>query len=135
MYICTPLTLSGSVPEAYTREGLKAALDSIGDLNAPGPHGMPTVFYKRFCGTVGDTVVYEILSMLQGGSIPEGWNETVVVLIPKVQNPESMKDLRPISLHNGVYKLISKVLVNRLKVILDELISPNQSDFVPGICH
>jgi hypothetical protein len=69
---------------------------------------------------------------LQGGNIPEGWNETVVVLIPKVQNPESMKDLRPISLCNVVYKLISKVLANRLKVTLDDLISPNQSAFVPG---
>ncbi|KAK1695609.1 hypothetical protein QYE76_012306 [Lolium multiflorum] len=73
----------------YTREEIKDALESIGDLKAPGPDGMPAVFYKRYWGTVGDTVVNEVLSMLQGGSIPEGWNETVVVLIPKVQNPES----------------------------------------------
>jgi hypothetical protein len=77
-------------------------------------------------------VVHEVLNVLQGGSIPEGWNDTIVVLIPKIQNPESMKDLRPISLCNVVYKLVSKVLANRRKGILDELISPNQSAFVLG---
>jgi hypothetical protein len=104
----------------------------MGDLKSPGADGMPAIFYKKFWGTVGETVVNEVLQVLQGGSIPEGWNETIVVLIPKVQNPDRLKDLRPISLCNVVYKLISKVIANRLKVILGELISPTQSAFVPG---
>jgi hypothetical protein len=116
----------------YTEEEVKKALDDMGDLKAPGADGMPAIFYKKFWGTVGETVVNEVLQVLQGGSIPEGWNETIVVLIPKVQNPDRLKDLRPISLCNVVYKLISKVIANRLKVILGELISPTQSAFVPG---
>ena len=56
----------------------------------------------------------------------------MVVLIPKVKNPNRIKDLRSISLCNVVYKLVSKVLANRLKLILPEIISNNQSAFVSG---
>ncbi|XP_045083333.1 uncharacterized protein [Aegilops tauschii subsp. strangulata] len=116
----------------YTVEEVKRALDDMGDLKAPGADGMPAIFYKRFWSTVGEAVTREVLHVLRGGSIPEGWNETIVVLIPKVRNPDRIKDLRPISLCNVVYKLVSKVLANRLKQILDEIISANQSAFVPG---
>ncbi|XP_073363561.1 uncharacterized protein [Aegilops tauschii subsp. strangulata] len=79
-----------------------------GDLKAPGPDGMPSVFYKKCWDVVGDNIVAEVLNVLNGGPMPEGWNGTCVVLIPKVKSPESMKDLRPISLCNVVYKTVSK---------------------------
>jgi len=93
---------------------------------------MPAIFYKRFWDTVGDDVTREVNHMLGGGAMPKGWNETVVVMIPKVPNPERLKDLRPTSLCNVVYKIASKVLSNHLKLILPEIISLSQSAFVPG---
>ena len=77
-------------------------------------------------------MVREVKAFLNGGTMPKGWNETTVVLIPELQNPERLKDLRPISLCNVVYKIAFKVLSIRLKVILPEVISLNQSAFVPG---
>lgn len=90
------------------------------------------MFFKRFWAFVGPKVQEEVLSALNGGPIPAGWNETIIVLIPKTKNPHRLKDLRPISLCNVVYKLISKTLANRLRVVLPEIISQSQSAFVPG---
>jgi hypothetical protein len=86
---------------------------------------MPSIFYKESWELIGEQVTTEVLSVLNGGPMPEGWNDTCVGLIPKTKNPECMKDLRPISLCNVVYKMVSKVLANRLKQILLDIISPN----------
>jgi hypothetical protein len=104
----------------------------MGDLKAPGPDGMPAIFFKRFWDLVGGKVQQEILGILNGGSIPAGWNETVIVLIPKIKISERIKDLRPISLCNLVFKIVSKVIACRLKEVLDDIISQSQSAFVAG---
>lgn len=92
----------------YSEEEVRKALFSIGDLKAPGPDGMPAIFFKKFWATVGYQVTTEVLNVLRGGNIPEGWNDTTAVLIPKVSHPVKPKDLRPISLCNVLYKMISK---------------------------
>jgi hypothetical protein len=117
---------------AYNAEEVKSALDSIGDMKAPGTARMPSIFYKRFWEVVGEKVMEEVLQVLNGGPIPAGWNETTIVLIPKVPKPDKIKDLRPINLCNVLYKIVSKVLANRLKKVLPDIISPSQSAFVPG---
>lgn len=116
----------------FTEEEIKQGLNSISDLKAPGPNGMPFLFYKKFWDIMGTDVTREVLHFLNGGALPEKWNEMDAVLVPKVQNPEKLKDLRPISLCNVVYKIASKVLSNHLKVILPDIVSQNQSAFVLG---
>lgn len=64
--------------------------------------------------------------------MPQGWNDTIISLIPKVEKPEKVTDVRPISLCNVVYKVVSKVLSKRLREVLLDIITPNQSAFVPG---
>jgi ribonuclease HI len=64
--------------------------------------------------------------------MPSFLNMTNIALIPKVKDPKCVTDFRPISLYNVIYKLISKILANRLKKILPHIISPVQSAFVPG---
>jgi hypothetical protein len=115
----------------YSGEEVWKALESIGDLKAPGVDGMPVVFYKNLWQLIGERVKHEIWTVLNGGNIPDGWNDTLIVLIPKVKNPEKLKDLRPISLCTVLYKLVSKVIANRLKVVLPDIISASQSAFVP----
>jgi hypothetical protein len=64
--------------------------------------------------------------------MPEGVNDSTIVLIPKMKNPVDLKEFRPISLCNVIYKVIAKCIANRLRPILNEIISPEQSAFIPG---
>jgi hypothetical protein len=116
----------------FTEKEVKEALFAIGDFKAPGTDGMHAIFFKKFWPFIEDAVTKEVLVSLQTGVIPTGWNETAIILIPKVNDPELITQFRPISLCNVLYKIISKVLANRLKVILPEIISIAQSAFVPG---
>jgi hypothetical protein len=80
----------------------------------------------------GQEITQEVLNALNTGIIPKGWNDTTVVLIPKVDDEEIVTQFRPISLCNVIYKITSKMLALRLKDILPDVISPMQSAFVPG---
>ena len=67
---------------------------------------------------MGDTIVLAVLDFLNNGNMLPEINHTNIVLIPKIRNPMKMSDFRPISLCNVIYKIISKVLANRLKQVL-----------------
>lgn len=116
----------------FTADEIKRALDAIGDLKAPGPDGMPAIFFKKYWDIVSDQLIKEVQVVLRGGRMPMGWNDTIISLIPKVEKPQKVTNLRPISLCNVVYKVVSKVLANRLRMVLPDIITANQSAFVPG---
>ena len=80
---------------------------------------------------MGNNVVCMILNVLNFDMPMAEINKTYITLVPKTNNPAKMTEFRPISLSNVIYKLISKVLANRLKLILPQIISENQSAFIP----
>ena len=99
-------------------------------LTTPGPDSMSPIFYKSFWHIVGGDVTSVVLNALNSGVVPKSLNSTFIALIPKVKHPKRVADFCPISLCNVVYKLISKVLVNRLKMFLASAISESQSAFL-----
>ena len=129
---CVSSEINDKLMATYSREEVKKALFNIGDLKAPGPDGLHSIFYKRFWYIIGEDLTDEVLLAVNNKLIPEGWNDTTIVLIPKVENPESVTQFRPISLCNVVYKVISKLIASGLKLHLPDIISPNQSAFIPG---
>ncbi|KAL5740942.1 hypothetical protein ACOSQ2_030122 [Xanthoceras sorbifolium] len=116
----------------FTGDEVLRALKHMDPLKAPGPDGLPVLFFQKFWVEVGPGVVRAVLSILNEGASFGSMGEALVVLIPKVKNPVRINEFRPISLCNVVYKLVAKVMANRLKVVLDKVISPQQSAFVPG---
>jgi hypothetical protein len=89
-------------------------------------------FFQRNWGVMREDVSRAIRDFFEKGIMPEGNNDTTIVLISKDKNPESLAEFRPISLCNIIYKIISKCLANLLRPILNDIISEMQSAFVPG---
>ena len=116
----------------YEREEVKKALFQMFPTKSPGPDGFPLHFFQRHWDVCGVSVTDAILGILRGEESAECINDTLLVLIPKVSNPTLLSQFRPIRLCNVFYKIASKVLANRLKEILPEIVSEEQSAFVPG---
>ena len=66
------------------------------------------------------------------GSFEKSLNATFLALIPKKVGAVEVKDFRPISLVSGMYKILAKLLANRLRLVLPKIISPSQNAFVQG---
>ncbi|CAN0907022.1 LINE-1 retrotransposable element ORF2 protein [Linum grandiflorum] len=131
-----PCVVSSDMNEALLRpvtpEEIRNATFSLGPDKSPGPDGFPGHFYRKFWDTIGPHFVEEIINFFRTGVMPEGWNETHIVLIPKVPNPEEVTQFRPISCCNFRYKIISKIMSSRLKPFIPDIISDMQTAFTGG---
>ncbi|MCI05653.1 RNA-directed DNA polymerase (Reverse transcriptase), partial [Trifolium medium] len=110
-----------SLTNKITKEEVTQALNQMHPFKAPGPDGFQ-----------GDDVVRLISTAFETGGFPPSLSETLIALIPKTDCPNNFKEFRPISLCNTVYKLITKIMVNRLRPFLTQIIGPYQSSFLPG---
>jgi hypothetical protein len=116
----------------YSDEEIGTALFQIGPLKAPGPDGLLGRFFQRNWALLKEDVIPAVKEFFATGVMPPGVNDTCIVLIPKVPHPETLKDFRPINLCNVIYKVVSRCIVNRLRPLLQDPISPSQSAFIPG---
>ncbi|XP_062114673.1 uncharacterized protein LOC133825790 [Humulus lupulus] len=133
---CVPTSISEDINldliKPVEPEEVKQALFQMHPDKSPGPDGFSPGFYQKFWDIVGEDIVCMVQEFFTTGYFPTHLSETHIVLIPKKSAPDSMGDLRPIALCKVVYKVVSKVMVNRLKTVLTMVISETQSAFVPG---
>ena len=100
--------------QEFQASEVEKALKQMHPKKAPGPNGMPPLFYQHYWPTVNSIVIQTLLDFLNHGVASPKFHETHIVLIPKTKNPEIVTDYRPISLCNVAYKLASKAVANKL---------------------
>ncbi|XP_042443883.1 uncharacterized protein LOC122028980 [Zingiber officinale] len=113
-------------------EEVKQVVWSMCQDSAAGPDGFSVAFYRACWEIVGEDVLQAVLDFFRGAELPRGMASTTIVLIPKVDSAQRWRDFRPISLCNVSYKIISKLMAQRMASVLGKVISPSQSGFVPG---
>ncbi|KAL8106853.1 hypothetical protein AgCh_023591 [Apium graveolens] len=111
---------------------VKMAIFQMHPDKAPGPDGMTPAFFQKHLKILGEDVVKMTRKFFRTGVMLRGLNEMNIVLIPKKKNPTMVGDLRPIVLCNMLAKINTKVLANRMKGLLDVVVSDTQSAFIPG---
>ncbi|GJX64794.1 RNA-directed DNA polymerase, eukaryota [Tanacetum coccineum] len=115
---------------AVSKEELKRAVWECGTDKSPGPDGFSFGFYRQFWSSIENDVFAAVSHFFTFGDIPNGCNSCFIALIPKVPDANLVKDFRPISLIGSIYKIIAKILANRLVGVLGDIVNEVQSAFI-----
>lgn len=113
-------------------EEIRRVLFSMLSNKSPGPDGFPSEFFKFTWPILSQDFTVAIHSVFRFGFLPKGVNSTILALVPKKAASMEMRDYRPIACCNVLYKVVSKILANRLKLLLPRVITENQSAFIKG---
>lgn len=119
--------LCANVTEAEIYEGLNA----IGDCKAPGIDGFNALFFKRSWHIIKKDVCEAVKEFFDTGILYKAINCATLILLPKVANPDTVKDYRPIACCKILYKLIAKVITGRMQKVMNHIISDSQAGFIP----
>ncbi|CAA7053093.1 unnamed protein product [Microthlaspi erraticum] len=122
----------GELTKAVTPEEIKTTLFAMPLNKSPGPDGFSVEFFRASWDVVGPDVIAAVQEFFRNGRLLKDLNNTAVALIPKVPEACRLGDYRPISCCNLIYKLISKIIANRMKPVLLKYIRPNQAAFIRG---
>ncbi|XP_074304260.1 uncharacterized protein LOC141638972 [Silene latifolia] len=123
---------STTTTRPVTSEEVKNSIFSIPKDKSPCPDGYTSQFFRDAWDVIGTDVCAAVINFFETGKLLVQLNATIITLIPKLDRPTSVKHFRPISCCNVLYKAISKILCNRLALVLPDLISKNQGAFVKG---
>jgi len=125
-------TAGATLIKPFSMEEVKAAVWDCENFKCPGPDGITFGFIKDFWDLLKEDVMHFLLEFHRNGRLTKGINNTFIALIPKVDSPQRLNDFRPISLGGSLYKILAKVLANRLRTVIGYVILDSQSAFIRG---
>lgn len=115
-----------------TQSEIENVIKDANPNKAPGLDGFNAHSFKVCWPIIGKDVCASFNDFFKHGSMLKQLKHTFTVLVPKNDNASSLDKFRPIALTNELYKIISRILVNRFKPIIAKIVGPMQSAFVPG---
>ncbi|GKV38004.1 hypothetical protein SLEP1_g45962 [Rubroshorea leprosula] len=118
--------------QPFTEEEVKEVVWTCDSTKAPGPDGFNFGFLKAQWEVMKEDVLKFLMDFHKNGRLVRGSNASFIVLIPKKENPQGIEEYRPISLIGCIYKILAKLLANRLSKVLNGIIGENQSAFIEG---
>lgn len=116
----------------FSKEEIWIALQESDSRKAPGPDGINAGWIKKVWPHLSRKIVSYFNEFHDRAAIPIGANSSFIAPIPNKLNPVRLEDFRPISLINSFFKILLKVLANRLKVVLSKIIAEEQTAFIKG---
>ena len=111
---------------------IEAVVHKLAKGKSPGLDGIPNEFYQRCWDSIKDDLGELVRTILDHGGLKRELNQSLIVFIPKSQNSRTVRDFRPISLLGGVYKIVAKILANRIRTLIPKLVHSSQAGFVQG---
>ena len=123
---------AGTLIRPFTAEEVKQAIWDCDSYKSLGPDGIHFGFIKQFWLMLKDDFMRFITEFHRNGRLTKGINTTFIALIPKVSSPQRLNDFRPISLVGCMYKVLAKILANRLRAVIGSVVSDAQLAFVKG---
>jgi hypothetical protein len=121
-----------SLEDPFKEREVREVINSMDWDKAPGPDGFSLAFFQDCWEVVKGDIMAVFADFHSHGKFVKSINSTFISLIPKFHGAKEIKDFRPISLVGGVYKIIAKVLANRMRRVMDKIISKPQNAFVKG---
>ncbi|GKV28743.1 hypothetical protein SLEP1_g37755 [Rubroshorea leprosula] len=116
----------------FSEVEIKQAIWDCGSSKSPGPDGFNFRFIKEMWEDIKSEIIDFVQEFHRLGRLVRGSNASFIVLIPKVENPQRIEEFRPISLIGVMYKIIAKLLANRLRKVLPKIIGEQQMAFIGG---
>ncbi len=116
----------------FSTDELFNALNGLQTAKAPGSDGLPTEFYLAFWEDIGDSLTLVLNERFRLGVLTDSQRESLLRLIHKKDDKRLPKNWRPISLLNTDYKLASKAITERLKLVMSSVVHQDQACGVPG---